>query len=70
MKLGFGSWWREKVAGDMFSDNFTPAHHFLPSDLTFYPLDDYMAFGDNASFRENLGSIAWPATSSARPPSP
>jgi hypothetical protein len=58
VKMAYGSWWREKVEGDMFSDNFAPAHHFLPRTLTFYPLDYYMAFGHNASFRKNLGDIA------------
>lgn len=58
VKLAFGSWWREKVEGDMFSDNFAPAHHFLPRELTFYPLDYYMAFGHHAEFRQHLGAIA------------
>lgn len=55
--LGFGSWWREDPAGEMASDNFRAAHHFLPGELTFYPLDYYMAFGENASFRKQLAEI-------------
>ncbi len=57
VSLGFGSWWREKVDGSMYSANFTAAHYFLPRDLSFYPLDYYMAFGANASFREQLAAI-------------
>jgi hypothetical protein len=56
--LGYGSWWREDWKGPMHSDNFTPAHHFMPPELTCYPLDYYMAFTHNASFRENLKAIA------------
>lgn len=58
VQLGYGSWWREDPAGNMVSDNFIPANYFMPSDLTCYPLDYYMVFGDKESFRQQLARIA------------
>ena len=58
VKLGFGSWWREKIEGDMASDNFAPANWFMPRELTCYPLDYYMAFGQHKNFRRELAKIA------------
>jgi hypothetical protein len=42
----------------MVSDNFEPANYFMPPELTCYPLDYYMAFGEHEGFRKKLAKIA------------